>query len=94
MFELIYSNLDELASICGACFILVYFIMLFKLKMWGVYSFTEMRHNPLWPLIIARYRDVTREKYGRTGALYYLLFSFLSLAVLALIVEFFIWVLF
>lgn len=89
---MIYEYLDIISSVFGTGFILIYFYIIFKLKTLGAFSYTEMRHNPLWPLLVFEYKKISKERYGRIGKAYYLLIICFSLAVLSLIMEFLIWI--
>lgn len=57
-------------SIAGIIFIVSFLLIGIQLKRWGVYSFTDMRHNPLWPMIIFEYKKYTKNNFGKVGALY------------------------
>lgn len=81
-----------LESIAGFLFIVSFLLIVVQFKKWRKHSLTEMRHNPLWPLMILEYKKYTQEKFGKIGTLYYLtIISGLCLVVL-LFLELLLWV--
>ena len=84
--------IDVLISVFGLLFIISFFMIGVQFKRWQKYSLTEIRYNPLWPLIIVEYKRYTQEKFGKVGTLYYLtIFSGLCLVVL-LVLELLLWI--
>jgi hypothetical protein len=63
--------IETIISVSGPIFVVSLFIMMVQFKRWNKYTWGQLRHDPLWPLKITEYRDYTKEKYGRTGTLYY-----------------------
>ena len=78
--------MDTIISLFGVLFVCSLIAIMIQFRRFGKYTWGEMRHNPLWPMLILEYRDYTREKYGTTGKLYYIaIISSLGLIALCLI---------
>lgn len=83
--------IDLLISVVGPLFIVSFFLIVIQFKRWQRHSLTEMRHNPLWPLIIFEYKKYTQEKFGKVGNLYYLTIASGLCFISLLLVELLLW---
>lgn len=88
---MIINFFSKYSSISGPLCILFFFIIIFRIKKTGLYTFTKMRHDPLWPLFILKYNQYYKEKNGKNDP-YFLIFSFLALTtIVSLIFEAIFW---
>jgi len=84
--------INLLISVVGPLFIVSFLSIVVQFKRWQKHSLTEMRHNPLWPLIIFEYKKYTQEKFGKIGILYYLTIGSGLCLVALLILELLLWI--
>lgn len=78
--------MDTIMSLLGVLFVCSVIAIMIQFRRFRKYTWREMRHNPLWPMLILEYREYTRQNYGTTGKLYYVaIISGLGLIALCLI---------
>ncbi len=88
---MIATIIDKLLGIFGFTSVMSLMLIVIYMKVTNQYSFTQMRYNPLWPKLIIEYRDFTKKKTGRVGALYYLFIVSVSFVVVCLIIKLVLW---
>jgi hypothetical protein len=84
--------INSLISIVGPLFIVSFLLIVIQFKRWQKHSLTEMRHNPLWPLMIFEYKKYTLEKFGKVGSLYYVTVASGLCLITLLVIEFLSWI--
>jgi hypothetical protein len=80
------------SSTAGILFVVSFLSIIIQLKKWQKHSLTDMRHNPMWPLIIFEYKKHTKEKFGKVGTLYYVTLISGFCLVLSLLFELLLWI--
>jgi len=88
----ILNMITLFSSISGIFFVVSFLSIIIQFKKWQKYSLTNMRHNPMWPLIIIEYKKHTKEKFRKVGTLYYLALISGFCLVLSLLFESLLWI--
>jgi len=86
----------ELLRICifiaGIIFLISFLLMAIRLKQYQKYSFNDMRHNPVWPIIIFKYKEYFENNYGKVPTLYYIAMIGGSACIVLLLINLLWWI--
>ena len=75
-------------SIAGMIFIISFLLIVVRLQELGLYTFNDLRRNPVWPIIIFEYTKYFKNNYGKVPMLYFISTISGTLFILLLFINF------